>query len=213
MLDRGADVNFVELGGPTGSNGHTVLHAAMIAGYVDIVHLLLDHNECLPDKTDWYSQSPFCYACALGRLEIVRLLLETGKVKIDGRLTVDPEFYRSSYRTMTLLVYACIEGHFAVVQYLLQEGQSRLVNEEILGRAIQCDCNAAVNFLLSIGTLQITTCSPVSKALCNGRTAIAKSILTYMCNAKLFVNRDDRPLKNCMQLARERGWDEVLDAI
>ncbi|KAI8951873.1 WD40 repeat-like protein [Xylaria longipes] len=162
FLKRGADINLV---GPRGT--HTALYAAVVAGELDIVHLLVSHKECRPDQTTLHKavgagnvdivrllisygedkpdqtgislQLLFCEACALGHLGIVKLMLETGKIQPDLRPQIHPkcchnEFYSS---TLTPLGYACGEGRFSVVQYLLQQGQSDLVTMDVLGKAVR----------------------------------------------------------------------------
>ncbi|TRX94186.1 hypothetical protein FHL15_004954 [Xylaria flabelliformis] len=132
LLQRGASVNL-----PRGHDGRTALHAAVVAGNLDIVHLLISHESCDPDRVDKYGRSPFCEACALGHLDIVKLLLGTGSIKADLQPRRHPDCCsNTSYSSpLTPLDYACGQGHLAVVQYLLQQGQSDLVSVDIITRA------------------------------------------------------------------------------
>ncbi|KAI0456380.1 WD40 repeat-like protein [Xylaria acuta] len=144
LLKRGANIILA---------GHqrkrTALHAAVAAGNLDIVHLLVSQEECQPDRTDALGRSPFCEACALGHLDIVKLLLETGKIRTDLQPRGHPEcrdvhFYPS---TVTPLGYACGQGHFAVVQYLLQQGQSNLLSVDALNIATRCGHDDILNLV------------------------------------------------------------------
>ncbi|KAI0186162.1 hypothetical protein EV127DRAFT_188087 [Xylaria flabelliformis] len=133
LLERGADTKI-----PETQNGRTALHVAVVAGNIDIVHLLVSQGRHL-DNPDAHGRSPFCDACALGHLDIVKLLIETGVIATHMKPDRHPDCCndKSYAPTLTPLGYACVEGHFAVVQYLLEEGQSNLVNKDILERASQ----------------------------------------------------------------------------
>ncbi|KAI0549688.1 WD40 repeat-like protein [Xylaria curta] len=132
LLQRGANVNL-----PKSQDGRTALHAAVVAGNLDIVHLLISHEGCHPDQTDTHGRSPFCEACALGHLDIVKLLLGTESIKTDLQPQRHPGCCNERFYSSTLipLGYACGQGHFAVVQYLLQQGQYDLVDVDIIIRA------------------------------------------------------------------------------
>ncbi|OTA54440.1 hypothetical protein K449DRAFT_439336 [Hypoxylon sp. EC38] len=136
LLERGAYL--VNFSGFNTNDQRTALHAAVLAGNLDVVHLLISQKECEPDKPDRFGRSPFCEACALGHLDIAKLLLETGGIQSHRRPTRHPEYLcdnNSYFPTLTPLGYAAGEGHLAIVQYLLQHGQSDLINEDILERA------------------------------------------------------------------------------
>lgn len=124
----------------------------MVACNLNIVHLLVSQEGCKTDQADTFGRSPFCEACALGHLDIVKLLLETGKIRADIRPQQHPECCSNKpYRSITIpLRYACNEGHFAVVQYLLEQGQSNLVNVGILTQAARYGHEDIVNLLRSI---------------------------------------------------------------
>jgi len=146
LLKRGASIDFT---GRSRASQRTALHAALVAGNRDIVQLLVSQKECLPDEPDGYGRSPFCEACALGHLDIVKILFETGKIQADLRPARHPECYSdgSDESTTTPLGYACGAGHFAVVQYLLQQGQSSLVDEDVINRAARRGHKAIVDLL------------------------------------------------------------------
>ncbi|KAJ8131792.1 hypothetical protein O1611_g1828 [Lasiodiplodia mahajangana] len=113
------------------------LYAAVLAGNEDIVRLILDRRpRWKVDITDESGRSAFCQACALGHLEIVKALYETGKVRVDRRPERNPECCDDKFSspTTTPFGYACSQGHPDVVQYLLQRDPN-LVTDEIIGRA------------------------------------------------------------------------------
>ncbi|KAI5861651.1 WD40-repeat-containing domain protein [Durotheca rogersii] len=139
LLERGASINLGRR-----LVGRTALHEAAAAGNVDIVHLLVSQEECEPDITDNSGRSPFDDACELGRLDVVKLLFATGKIQ-NGLLPNHNGVYDSM---STPLGYACSGGHTAVVQYLLQQGQSALADEKILERAATAGHKALVDLLL-----------------------------------------------------------------
>jgi hypothetical protein len=147
LLERGADSNydtFLE------QNLQTTLYAAVLSRNFDIVHLLISQPECQPDKTDRLGRSPFLEACALGHLDIVKLLLETGKIQTDIRPMKHPESCKialSGKTPLTPLGYACIEGHFPVVQYLLQQGLSSSLDMDTIKLVLQLCPQAIVDLL------------------------------------------------------------------
>ncbi|KAI0857460.1 WD40 repeat-like protein [Xylaria cubensis] len=147
LLQRGANVNL-----PKRQDGRTALHAAVVAGNRDIVHLLISHKSCDPDQADEHGRSPFCEACALGHLDIVKLLIENGSIKTHQQPRRHPECCNGESYTLTLtpLGYACGQGHLAVVQYLLQQGQSDLVSIDIIERASRQGHEDIVNLLRPI---------------------------------------------------------------
>ncbi|KAI0599781.1 hypothetical protein F4775DRAFT_583134 [Biscogniauxia sp. FL1348] len=133
LLERGANIDF-----PNG-NGRSALHAAVNAGDLDVVYLLLNQPKCLPDATDKWGRSPFCEACALGHLDIVKLLFETGKINAKLRPNRKPDGCKGQFgfKMSTPLGFACSEGHLPIVQYFLQQRQPNLVDEEILEKAVR----------------------------------------------------------------------------
>lgn len=141
LVERGASVD------KQGSNEQTALHMAVLAGSVDIVRLFLSQDHCQPDIPDWYGKSPFFEACVLGHLDIVKLLLRTGKIQINRRHN-NYDGASDHFTTTTPFGYACSEGHFAVVQYLLQQKPSGLVNMDIIREVAQKGHEAIVELLL-----------------------------------------------------------------
>ncbi|KAI1355974.1 hypothetical protein F5Y01DRAFT_325067 [Xylaria sp. FL0043] len=120
VLERGADPNHAN----PDHHSQTALHAAVLANNLDIAHLLISQPGCTPDKVDGLGRSPFMEACALGHLDIVKLLLETGQIQVDRRPDERPVSCKSNARAWTTpLGYAYLENHKSVVSYLLQQGQ------------------------------------------------------------------------------------------
>ncbi|KAI0444886.1 WD40 repeat-like protein [Xylaria telfairii] len=147
LLKRGANINTVQRG-----SSRTALHAAVVAGNLDIVHLLVSQEGCQIDETDSSGRSPFCEACALGQLDIVKLLLKAGKIRTTLRPQQHPECCsnKSYHSALMPLGYACNEGHFAVVQYLLEQGQSNLVDITMLTQAARYGHGDIVDLLRSV---------------------------------------------------------------
>ncbi|KAI1120105.1 hypothetical protein F5Y10DRAFT_290315 [Nemania abortiva] len=120
MLERGADSNHTN----PDHHSQTALHAAVLANNLDIAHLLISQPGFMPDKVDSLGRSPFMEACALGHLDIVKLLLETRKIQVDRRPDERPVSCKSNAQAWTTpLGYAYLENHKSIVSYLLQQGQ------------------------------------------------------------------------------------------
>ncbi|KAI4866834.1 hypothetical protein F4820DRAFT_457366 [Hypoxylon rubiginosum] len=148
FIERGASINSIE------GCGETALHAAVRVGDLDIVRLFVSEERCSPDTTGPLRVSPFGEACALGHLDIVKLLFETGKVETNWLLGYHPQGCKNtnSMRPTTPFGYACIEGHVAVVQYLLQQNQPQILFDGgILARAAYQGHSTIVDMLLVKG--------------------------------------------------------------
>ncbi|KAK5994915.1 Transcriptional repressor rco-1 [Cladobotryum mycophilum] len=120
LLEKGVQIN-------TKSLGYTALHKAVLASNGDIVRLLVSHEECDPDPVGLHATSPFCDACAMGHSEIVKLLLETGKVNVNRHPQKHPSYCALiSGPTTTPFGYACMGKHVAVVK-VLQTGDDAII--------------------------------------------------------------------------------------
>ncbi|KAI0188850.1 WD40 repeat-like protein [Astrocystis sublimbata] len=109
LLTIGVDVNT-----RAPSHGRTALHAAVSARNLDIVHLFIYHKGCNPDPMDNFKRTPFLEACALGYLDIVKLLHDTGKIKSMQLYPArhPPCDDQDNVFSMTVpLGYACRKGH------------------------------------------------------------------------------------------------------
>ncbi|KAI0897380.1 WD40 repeat-like protein [Annulohypoxylon nitens] len=143
LIDEGVDVELY------GFNEQTSLHAAVESSNLEIVQLLLGRARCMPDTKDKHGRSPFMKACAIGHLDIVKLLLRTGKIKIDLRPKQHPvQIKNEDYPLLTPLGYACIQGHHVVVEYLLKQRQHGLINKDILEISFKGGHKAVVSLLL-----------------------------------------------------------------
>ncbi|KAI1330306.1 WD40 repeat-like protein [Xylariaceae sp. FL0255] len=122
MLRRNADSNYAN----AERHKQTVMHAAVLSGNVDI------------NRPDSLGRSPFMEACALGRLDIVKLLLNSSEIQVDRLPTERPQSCKSTIHALTIsLGYAYLESHKSVVVYLLQLGQSSLFTSEFKRPVVQ----------------------------------------------------------------------------
>ncbi|KAI1658130.1 WD40 repeat-like protein [Daldinia decipiens] len=129
LLESGFDVNITT----KSSSGMTPLHVAVRKENIEIVHLFLTQEKCLPDKVDESGCSPFISACRVGNLPIVKLLFETGKMQVNRRAS-DGDHHPMS--RITPLGHATEKGHFPVVRYLIQKAKVSPVTREILAIAL-----------------------------------------------------------------------------
>lgn len=91
------------------------IHLAAQAGNSEIVRLLLQHGANVNGNWETYQQgwnvaSPIEIACKQGNLEMVKLLVDNGDTLysvIHGKYTFE---------------WACLNGHYHVADYLLQQG-------------------------------------------------------------------------------------------
>jgi ankyrin repeat protein len=112
LLERGADVE------PQGGPGQTALYVASSHGYAELVHSLLDRGADLNAVCDDWDEdgydvklTPLLVALKMGRLEIARLLLESG-ADVERRGSPGPN----------ALYMASSHGHAEFVRLLLDRG-------------------------------------------------------------------------------------------
>ncbi|KAI6091204.1 WD40 repeat-like protein [Hypoxylon rubiginosum] len=145
LVNKGATIS------RCGPGGRTALHAAVIGSDPDIVRLLIGQEQCSPDEADHSNITPFCEACALGHLDIVKSLFETGKINLDRCTSSVPECCKNKniMPQPTPLAFACSEGNSTIVRYLLQQDWANFIHGEILARAAHQGHSTIVELLLA----------------------------------------------------------------
>jgi ankyrin repeat protein len=160
------------------------LHLTARYGLLDIIEKLLkgEHGEIniRPDLDDAYGQTPLSLAAQNGHEEVVKLLLDTGKVDVDSK---DTRF------GLTPLMWAERNGHEAVVKLLLDTGKVNVDSEDtrlgltpLLWAALNGH-EAVVKLLLDTGKVDLDSrntkygLKPLSLAAQNGHEAVVKLLL------------------------------------
>ncbi|CAG7974497.1 unnamed protein product [Penicillium nalgiovense] len=104
LLQNSADINQIS------PSGTSPLEVAIIMEHVDIVHLLVSYEKSLliNDQNHCSSFTALMFASALGRVEIVKILLEYPNINVNA---VDDQGRTSFW-------WAAAGGHYKVVQLL-----------------------------------------------------------------------------------------------
>jgi ankyrin repeat protein len=134
LLETGnADVNTPENG------GLTPLGSAAQIGNIPIVTMLLATEGVNVNAVDSiFARAPICLAADCGYADVVRLLLETGKVDLDHNWAVQASFF-----------WAVDRGFDGVVRLLLQTGKVD-VSATFTSRGASALCQAARNGRVAI---------------------------------------------------------------
>lgn len=170
---RGFDVNEVD------NSGLSPLAHAAYHGNESIVSLLLSKQGIRPDmRTFSFIKTPFGYAAGCGHLNIIKMLLATGKVDPDA---VD-------YAGLTPIVYAADAQHEDVVTFLLNTGRvdpnrKNTRGMTVLSRAAQRGHGSIVRILLDFGVKDLDSRdkfgrTPLLHAAFTGHENIVKSLLS-----------------------------------
>lgn len=106
LLEHRADVGIRDW------RGHTPLYTAVAESQCSVVKLLLEHHADIECRAVTLCTSSFYLACCRGDLDIVKLMIDSGRVHIDG-------CHRDLYSP---LMAACAGGWTDVVKLLLDQG-------------------------------------------------------------------------------------------
>ncbi|KAH7161800.1 hypothetical protein EDB81DRAFT_785561 [Dactylonectria macrodidyma] len=200
LLDRGADVNF-----SVGRiKGQTALFGSVAAGMLDTTRLLLARDEIqfkMSDRQD-IASDPFEVACKIGREDIVRLFLESGKYDISHARPTSLHL---------LLEDACRNGNVSSVKHLLEKGFAKVADERCVNLAVINDqksgSNHIIELLLATGN-PLLTAQGLVIALDRGLLSVAKLMLHY---PKLSLSENE--LVGFRKQAVERGYEDVVGII
>jgi ankyrin repeat protein len=94
------------------SLGHTALHSAATAGWVDACKMLLDSGGCETDVCDSTGSTPLVCAVHKGHVRVVELLHRQGGASVSSRRP----------NGATLLHLAAVSGQRPLLEYLLHNG-------------------------------------------------------------------------------------------
>lgn len=80
LLERGADVNFLESGASTKT---TAIHAAVISGDIEILQCVLATKDVNPNQQDRFHYTPLMLAAKNGSSAMVKLLIDSKRVDFN----------------------------------------------------------------------------------------------------------------------------------
>ena len=111
-----------------GKDGQNILHYAVCYDKPDIVKYILDSQIINVNDTDWYVNTPVHYACSLGKLESLKVLLK-----------YDPDVSILNQEGLTCLgvAYSCLsivgnkEQHINLIQQYMEQKEAARDIEEI----------------------------------------------------------------------------------
>lgn len=164
----------------------TPLHLAASLGHSQIVKMLLERDDILPDLEDNGYRTPLSYAAGNGHVFIVKLFLQQNSVKPDSK----------DYYERTPLSYAAENGHLVVVETLLQQ-------DCVEADSCSWDTDASGRYRPDAGDR-----SPLSFAAENGHLAIVKLLAQ---REDVDINWDDDNNRSPISWAAKNGHREVVE--
>ena len=120
----------------TNNDERTCLHMAYRNGHKTTVKWLLNHGKCNPNLRDKDGNTPLHFACYVGDLDIVKLIIDS----------VDPDVTNNKKRTGLHL--ACRKGHKTTVKWLL-------IHVKCNPNLRDIDGNTPLHFACYVGDLDI----------------------------------------------------------
>lgn len=171
------------------AQGTSVLHVAAEEGNVGVMEYLIERAFINPEIRDVDGDTPFHAAARSGKLEALKFLNKGTLSGRHGTLDANP-----GYNNATALHLAAMNGHGAVVAYLLTNGTCPINMQDDDGRtALACACadgrNDVVELMIAEGCrMDIAdneSYKPIHHAALNGHDDIVKYVMVQTAMLRL----------------------------
>ena len=189
----------------------TSLHAVILLGNVHMMEYILEKlsvdgriDSTVANATDRTIQTPLAYAAAVGREDMIRLLLSRSDVNPDTK----------DDKGQTPLFLAAKMGHLDAVRMLLSHSSVDVNARTATGLTalavtVQRDCEELVHVLLSHSGVDI------NMRYTDGRTALMDSIREFKYSRRsrfrFFLSRDPKKLKILQALLNHSSLDVNME--
>jgi ankyrin repeat protein len=217
----------------------SILLNAVELGDIMFFALILDIGRNLVDLEDLYGRTPLWYAAKYGEIAMVKLLLATGEVRVDGHpssegtplsaaikrtkaeriglflsakadANTERNFRNSSFRLLPK------SRHEAVVKLLLDAGakmnDTRSTYSNALREASENGDGELVRLFLNAGA-DVNGEGVLSSPLHEASTKGHKEVVELLLSAGANVNAQDRALCTPLQEASGQGYKEVVELL
>jgi ankyrin repeat protein len=217
----------------------TLLNAVEL-GDIMLFALILDIDRNLVDIADTHWRTPLWYAAEYGQIAMVKLLLATGEVRVDGHpssedtsplsaaigrikaeraglflsakadVNTERNFHDSSFRLLPK------SRHEAVLKLLLDAGakinDTRFIYNNALREASENGDEKLVQLFLNAGA-DVNCKSVLSSPLCKASKKGHKEVVELLLRAGADVNAKSRDQSTSLQEASSWGHKEVIELL
>ncbi|GFY68105.1 ankyrin-3 [Trichonephila inaurata madagascariensis] len=202
LLDNGFEAN------PNAQDKHgiTPIHISVMRGNVDLFEILLEEKADISIR-DHRNKSAVEFTIYCSRLDILKLLLQTGKAAVNFK----------GYRNRTLLHESALSGTLEITEYLVENGadiDARCTNgHKPIHLASEMGFENIVEFYLnhnmSINDLNGNKLTLLHIAADCGKANVAELLIKRKANINIPDINNETPL----HLAAANGHKEVLDIL